>query len=59
MPTIFAVIGERRDAPDQLLLLGANGQHYAYRLLDGRTTPVTPDATWTRDRHALTLDDLR
>jgi hypothetical protein len=59
MPTIFAVIGERRDDPLEWLLLGANGQHYAYRLLDGRTTPVVPDASWTRDRHAPTLDDLR
>ena len=59
MPTIFAVVGERRDDPDQLLLLGANGQHDAYRLVDGRTTPVVPDTTWTRDRQAPTLDDLR
>ena len=59
MPTIFAVIGERRDDPGQLLLLGANGQHDAYRLVDGRTTPVAPDATWALDRPALPRNDLR
>jgi hypothetical protein len=49
-PTEFAVVGENRDDPNQLLLLGADGRHYAYSLSAGDTTPVDPDATWSIDQ---------
>jgi hypothetical protein len=45
-PTEFLVVGEHQDDPDQLLLLGADGRHYAYSLPDDVTTPVDPDAAW-------------
>ena len=47
--TVFAVVGEHRDDPDRLLLLGEDGRHYEHRLPDGPTTPVEPDDAWTLD----------
>ena len=55
---VYAVVGEHRDDPDRLLLLGADGQHYAYALPDGPTTPVEPDETWTVDDGVVELGDL-
>ena len=52
MTTIFAVVGEHRDDPNRLLLLGDDGRHYAHRLPDGPTTPVEPDAQWVVDAAA-------
>jgi hypothetical protein len=45
-PAEFLVIGEHRDNPLQLLLLGADGRHYAYTLPAGDTTPIEPDEAW-------------
>jgi hypothetical protein len=56
--TVFAVVGEHRDDPDRLLLLGADGRHYAYPLPDGPAAPVDPDEEWALDGAALDLDDL-
>lgn len=43
MPVVFAVVGEQRDDPDRLLMLGEDGRHYDYRLDSGQTAPVEPD----------------
>jgi hypothetical protein len=58
MTTIFAVVGERRDDPLELLLLGDDGQHYAYPLPDGPMIPVEPDAGWVVDRAVPPVDEL-
>lgn len=58
MTTIFAVVGERRDDPLELLLLGADGQHYAYPLPEGPATPVEPDEAWRRDDVEVAVEDL-
>jgi hypothetical protein len=49
MPIVFAVVGERADDPTCLLLLGTDGHHYAYRLLDGALTAIEPDDGWRID----------
>ena len=46
LPTELAVIGENKQDPDQLLLLGADGHHYAYSLPTGATEPVEVDDHW-------------
>ena len=58
MTNLFAVVGERRDDPTHLLLLGADGRHYDHALPDGPTVPVEPDAGWALDEAAPGLDDL-
>jgi hypothetical protein len=45
-PNEFAVVGENKDDPDELLLQDPNGAYYALALPDGETTPVTPDEHW-------------
>ena len=49
LPAVYAVVGEHRHDPTWLLLLGSDGQHYAYRLLDGSVRPITPDDAWRLD----------
>ena len=49
MATVFAVVGERREDPNRLLLLGADGQHDDLALPDGTTAPVEPDEAWVVD----------
>ncbi len=46
-PTELAVVGENKDDPEQLLLLGSDGNYYAYGLVDGNTQPVEPDDHWS------------
>jgi len=46
-PTELAVVGENRDDPEQLLLLGSDGNYYSYSLPDDSTQPVVPDGTWS------------
>jgi len=58
MTPVFSVIGENRDDPDHLLLIGADGQYYQYRLLDGTTTPTDPDDTWVIDPNPLPPETL-
>jgi hypothetical protein len=45
----FQVIGESKANPDQLLLLGDDGQVYAFNLTSGETTPLLPGDAWARD----------
>jgi hypothetical protein len=45
-PNELAVVGEHKEDPEQLLLLGADGHYYAYTLADGNPTPVELDEHW-------------
>lgn len=44
--TELAVIGEKREDPTQLLLLGEDGVYYVYSLDEGVPRPIEPDAGW-------------
>lgn len=55
-PAEFLVVGEHRDDPLQLLLLGIDGRHYAYTLPEGDPTPIEPDDGWRVEVTAA--DDL-
>jgi hypothetical protein len=58
LPVVFAVVGEHRDDPTCLLLLGEDGQHDAYRLLDGAVLAIEPDDAWRVDGARPPLDAL-
>jgi hypothetical protein len=45
-PTELAVVGERKDNPDDLLLIGPDGQYYAYSLEEGNPHPIELDDGW-------------
>ncbi len=45
-PTESAVIGESKNDPDRLLLLGENGAYYAYSVSDDVMAQVEPDDSW-------------
>lgn len=47
--SLFAVIGEYGTDPDLLLVLGEDGQHYAWALATDETTPVEVDERWRID----------
>ena len=49
MTNVMAVVGERRDDPDLLLLLGDDGNYYEYRLPDGAASPTQPSEEWLID----------
>jgi hypothetical protein len=57
LPAVYAVIGEHRHDPTWLLVLGSDGQPYAYRVLDGSVQPIIPDAAWRLDAGPLPLLD--
>jgi hypothetical protein len=46
-PTELAVVGESKEDPQRLLLLGEDGNYYAYSLPGGNPRPVEPDESWT------------
>jgi hypothetical protein len=56
--TVFSAVGEKRDDPDRLLLIGSDGQHYQYRLPDGTTSPVEPDEGWLLDPIPPPIDEV-
>jgi hypothetical protein len=58
MTTVFAAVGEHREDPDRLLLLGDDGRYYALALPDGPTTPVEPGEEWVVDEAPPALDDV-
>jgi hypothetical protein len=58
VPNIFSVIGENENDPDRLLLLGTDGQHYQYQLLDGTTSPVDLDEHWVIDSNAPPVEEV-
>jgi hypothetical protein len=45
----FEVIGELRDNPHHLLLLGDDGQCYCFDITLDRITPLDPDDSWSVD----------
>ena len=49
MATSYAVVGEHRDDPDRLLLLGDDGRHYVLDLPDTVSTLPRVDDEWTID----------
>lgn len=46
MTNEFTVIGEHRENPLELLVLGADGGYYGYRLSHEDVLPVEPDENW-------------
>lgn len=52
LPAVYAVVGEHRHDPAWLLLLGSDGRHYAYRMLDGSVSAIEPDDAWRFDGSA-------
>ena len=57
-PIELAVVGENKDDPDQLLLLGDDGQYYAYYLLDDDTRPIEPDVDGEWDVEPSSPDEV-
>ena len=49
MPKQFAVIGEHDADPDRLLVVGEDGQYYAWELATDATVPIEVDEEWTVD----------
>lgn len=58
MTNVLAVVGERRDDPDHLLLLGDDGHYYDLRLTDGATIPTAPSEEWIIDVAATMQAEL-
>jgi hypothetical protein len=52
-PNELTVVGEHREDPHRLLLLGSDANYYAYSIPDGNTIPVTPDGEWNVERRAI------
>jgi hypothetical protein len=46
---VFAVVGEHREDPDLLLLLGTDDRFYQLDLTDGHPTPVELADCWQLD----------
>ncbi len=57
MTNVFAVVGERRDDPTHLLVLGEDGSYYDYALATGHAALTDPDESWTADPSARELED--
>jgi hypothetical protein len=49
MTNIFAVVGEHRERPERLLLLGADGHYYTYVTPQGPPVEVEPTEEWAID----------
>ena len=56
--TVFAVVGEHRDNPDRLLVIGEDGLHYDMRLPEGTAVPVEPDDRWLVDENGAEPEEL-
>jgi len=52
MTNVFRVVGEHRREPSRLLLLGDDGQFYAYTTDKGQMATVEPSEDWSMDRDA-------
>jgi hypothetical protein len=52
-PTELIVVGEHRDDPHRLLLLGSDANYYEYSISDGNTMPVSPNGEWNIERQAV------
>lgn len=55
---IFVVVGEHRDDPVRLLLLGADGRYYDQRLPAGRPVPADLGLPWIVDPETPAVEDL-
>jgi hypothetical protein len=49
MTNVFAVVGEHRERPDRLLLLGVDGHFYTFVTPAGPPVEVEPTAEWEID----------
>ena len=49
---LFAVVGEHRQEPSRLLLIGDDGHYYAYGAADGQPVEVEPTDEWQLDPEA-------
>lgn len=58
MTIVFVAVGQLRDDPDCLLLLGADGRHYVQALPDGEPEPVEPDERWQLDQEAPRPEEI-
>ena len=58
MINLFAVIGEHDSDPDRLLVIGEDGQHYAWELATDETVPVEVDERWRIDDDVPARDIL-
>ena len=58
MTNVFAAIGQHRDDPYLLLLLGSDGLHYAKPLPDGEPVPVEPGEEWVVDERTPRPDEV-
>ena len=56
LPIELAVVGERTNDPEHLLLIGADGAYYDYAVPSGDTRPIEPDEQWTVE--SVSLQDL-
>lgn len=57
MTTTYAVVGEHRDDPDRLLLLGDDGRHYVLELPDSVLTLSRLDDEWTFDPEVIPYEE--
>jgi hypothetical protein len=52
-PNDLVVVGEHREDPHRLLLLGSDANYYEYSIPNGHTVQVTPDGEWKIERQAI------
>ena len=57
MTNVFAVVGEHRDNPDHLLVLGDDGSYYDYTVTTGHTALTEPDLSWNTDADGPELEE--
>jgi hypothetical protein len=58
MTNLFSVVGEHRDDPNQLLLLGSDGIHYATSTRVSDPVPIEPGEDWLIDERVPDWDDV-
>ena len=56
MTNVFAVVGEHRQEPERLLLLGDDGHYYQYAVPGGHPTEVEPSDEWEIDEGVVSFD---
>ena len=49
MTNLYVVVGEHGDNPDQFLVLGEDGNYYAWDVSAEQTRPVEPGDEWRID----------
>jgi hypothetical protein len=59
LTNIFAVVGEHRDDPNRLLVVGEDGNTYDYQVPTGHLMPTEPkEAEWQVDTAEPMLEEL-